>query len=367
MSGEEGIGWARPARRVGPNLPWRWLPANTETLVPAAHHLTLILPWATLVMSAHATGLTRLPLCDWELVALRASFNSGGWSEWQNHVFFARLLRRGDAYLTGIVEGPGAPCWDERAAAVLSAVDELHDGSAISDTTRARLGRHLTDRQCDELRMVTGIYELIAMVFSTFAPPGELINFEPRTVRALTARHGARRPRPDKPLAPAAEPSPPRPKTLSVQPDTPPANAAERAWLPRDPTVLTALARNHRRLARLLVSAAKRGVRLRLSEADIELVVQRTVWRCGPVGEWRARAAVDPEVARVVGQGPDASGLEPRRAALMRAVDELDTEFFIGDVTWAALTAEFGYDVPRLLELCLLVGHYRAFAMLLAP
>ncbi|MFC9993868.1 hypothetical protein [Nocardia sp. NPDC127526] len=350
-----GLGWARPRHRVRPNLSWRWFPPNTEIAVPAAHHLGLFLPWGSLITGAHATGLTRLPLRDWELVALRASFASGGWSEWQNHVLFARLLRRGDAYLSGIIEGPGAAHWDERSAAVLTAVDELHDSAALSDVTRARLGRHLTERQCDELRLITGIYELIALVFGTFAPPGELINFEPHAIRALATAHGARRPRPDKPLAP------PVPHIEAAVPSSGP------AWLPRDPSVLAALARTHRRFARLLAARAFHGRRFRLSDTDIALIVARTVWRCGPIGEWHARCAVDAEAAALAAGTPGAPGPEPRRAALLRAVDELDTEFYLSDDTWAALTGEHGYDIPQLLEMCLLVGHYRAFGMLLAP
>ncbi len=71
-----------------------------------------------------------------------------------------------------------------------------------------------------------------------------------------------------------------------------------------------------------------------------------------------------PEISAIVQRRPDAPGLEPRHAALLRAVDELDTEFFVGDHTWEQLIAS--YDIPQLLEMCLLVGHYRAFAMLMA-
>ena len=53
-------------------------------------------------------------------------------------------------------------------------------------------------------------------------------------------------------------------------------------------------------------------------------------------------------------------GLDARQTLLLRAADEIHDDGEIGDALWAALASEF--DEERLIELCLLVGHYEMLA-----
>ena len=56
-------------------------------------------------------------------------------------------------------------------------------------------------------------------------------------------------------------------------------------------------------------------------------------------------------------------GWSERQALLLRAADELHADRRIGDELWALLAAQL--DEVRLIELCMLVGHYEMLAMTL--
>ena len=61
--------------------------------------------------------------------------------------------------------------------------------------------------------------------------------------------------------------------------------------------------------------------------------------------------------------GPDAPGWSERQALLLRAADEMHADGRIGDELWAQLAAQL--DEVRLIELCMLIGHYEMLAMTL--
>ena len=59
-------------------------------------------------------------------------------------------------------------------------------------------------------------------------------------------------------------------------------------------------------------------------------------------------------------EGSDAAGWSPLDAALLRAAEELHAESMIRDTTWADLAISL--DERQLIELVLLVGHYKTVA-----
>ena len=61
--------------------------------------------------------------------------------------------------------------------------------------------------------------------------------------------------------------------------------------------------------------------------------------------------------------GPDAPGWSERQELLLRAADEMHDKRQIESELWARLTTHF--DEVRLIELCLLIGHYEMLAMTL--
>lgn len=97
-----------------------------------------------------------------------------------------------------------------------------------------------------------------------------------------------------------------------------------------------------------------------LPARDRELLWLRTAWLARSDYMWAQRAPaarkaglVDVEIQRIA-LGPDAAGWKPFEATLLRAVDELHVDSFIGDATWAKLAAQ--YDLNQLTDLIYGVG-----------
>ncbi len=72
------------------------------------------------------------------------------------------------------------------------------------------------------------------------------------------------------------------------------------------------------------------------------------------------RAGLDEDALARVERGPEAPGWTARQRAMLSFVDELVGSRSVGDATWAA-AAEHLSDA-KLIELCLLVGHYEMLA-----
>ena len=107
----------------------------------------------------------------------------------------------------------------------------------------------------------------------------------------------------------------------------------------------------------------------RLPRRDTELVILRVAHNARCDYEWGhhehlgKRAGLSAEEVARVREGADAAGWTPRQRMLLRAADELHGAGRIGDALWAELSAEL--DDRRLIELCLLIGHYEMLAMTL--
>ena len=103
-----------------------------------------------------------------------------------------------------------------------------------------------------------------------------------------------------------------------------------------------------------------------LSERDRELLILRTAWRCRSEYEWAQHVVLarqaglgDDEIA-LVQEGPDAAGWSAEDAVLLRAVDELHADSFVGDATWKQLAARF--DERELMDLLFTIGVYAMLA-----
>jgi alkylhydroperoxidase family enzyme len=107
----------------------------------------------------------------------------------------------------------------------------------------------------------------------------------------------------------------------------------------------------------------------KLPRTETELVILRVGWNCRARYEWAQHVPIakrvgldDAAIARVA-EGPQAAGWTERQAAILTAVDELHAERVVSGPTWDRLKAHL--DEQRLIELCLLVGHYEMLAMTL--
>lgn len=137
----------------------------------------------------------------------------------------------------------------------------------------------------------------------------------------------------------------------------------------RPPNIFTTLARHRGLFRRWLWFAGGLMPGGKLPRIDSELVILRVAHNTGSDYEWGHHERLGQkaglsaaEVARVRA-GADAPGWSERQALLLRAADEMHAEGRIGDELWARLAAEL--DQVRLIELCMLIGHYEMLAMTL--
>jgi AhpD family alkylhydroperoxidase len=137
----------------------------------------------------------------------------------------------------------------------------------------------------------------------------------------------------------------------------------------RPPHVFTTLARHHGLFRRWLWFAGGLMPGGKLPRAETELVILRVAHNTDCEYEWGhherlgKRAGLSAEEVERVRSGPDASGWSERQALFLRAADELHADRRIGDELWAQLATQL--DEVRLIELCMLVGHYEMLAMTL--
>lgn len=167
---------------------------------------------------------------------------------------------------------------------------------------------------------------------------------------------------PDRPSAPRIPPLPPAERTESAQAllDTVKVAGAEA-------NIFTTLIRAEG-LARRWLPFGGKLLSGKLPARDREILILRTGWNCVAEYEWaqhvvigRAAGLTDDEIERIKG-GP-AAGWDGLDAALLRAADELHTDWCVSDATWAELQGH--YDTQQLIEVPMLVGHYHMVAMTL--
>ena len=137
----------------------------------------------------------------------------------------------------------------------------------------------------------------------------------------------------------------------------------------RPPNIFTTLARHRGLFRRWLWFAGALMPGGKLPRIDSELVILRVAHNAGSEYEWGhherlgQKAGLSAEEVARVRDGAAAPGWSQRQALLLRAADQMHTGGRIGDELWAQLAAEL--DQVRLIELCMLIGHYEMLAMTL--
>jgi alkylhydroperoxidase family enzyme len=101
-----------------------------------------------------------------ELVIDRVTARCGCEYEWGVHLaFFAERVGLTPEQQRSITHGsPDDACWPADEAALLRAVDELHDHADISDTTWEAVAAFLSDEQLLDVLMLAGWYHAISFV-----------------------------------------------------------------------------------------------------------------------------------------------------------------------------------------------------------
>jgi alkylhydroperoxidase family enzyme len=111
------------------------------------------------------------------------------------------------------------------------------------------------------------------------------------------------------------------------------------------------------------------GATSTLPPREREILILRIGWLCQAEYEWgqhvvfgKKAGLMDAEIARIK-EGPDAEGWDPFDATLLRAADELHTDAFISNATWAALSER--YNTEQLMDVVFAVGQYNLVSMAL--
>jgi 4-carboxymuconolactone decarboxylase len=137
--------------------PGRRLPPS-NVLGLLAHHPALAR--AFLTFNAHLLGGSALPPRTRELAILRVAWRRRCRYEWAQHVAIARRAGVTDEEIAQVRAGV--------STLISRAVDELDEGSCLSDQTYQALAADLDDRQMLDLIFTIGNYALLAMAFNTF-------------------------------------------------------------------------------------------------------------------------------------------------------------------------------------------------------
>jgi len=130
-----------------------------------AHHPRLLKRWSAF----GGTLLFRSELSDREreLLILRTAWHCRAHYEWSHHVPMGRRAGITPEEITRVTQGPDAPGWDDGAAALLRAADELHADAVIGDATWAELAKRYQPAQLVEIPMVVGQYHLVAFTLNS--------------------------------------------------------------------------------------------------------------------------------------------------------------------------------------------------------
>jgi 4-carboxymuconolactone decarboxylase len=131
-----------------------------------AQHPKLLKRW--LVFGNHVLVKSTLPARDRELAILRSGWRCSAPYEWGQHVAIARRSGITDDEIARVAAGPDAPGWSAGDAAVVRAVDELHDRATITDPTWAELSQQYDTQQLMDLVFAIGQYHLVSFALNAF-------------------------------------------------------------------------------------------------------------------------------------------------------------------------------------------------------
>jgi alkylhydroperoxidase family enzyme len=131
-----------------------------------AQHPKLMKRW--LVFANHVLTKSSLTPRDRELAILRTGWRCHAPYEWGQHTAIAREVEITDDEIARVAAGPDAPGWSEHDAALLRAVDELHDDATIHDDTWRTLASRYDTHQLMDLVFAIGQYHLVSFALNAF-------------------------------------------------------------------------------------------------------------------------------------------------------------------------------------------------------
>jgi alkylhydroperoxidase family enzyme len=130
-----------------------------------AHHPKLLKRW--MVFAAHVMSKNTLTPRDRELAILRVGVLCQAPYEFGQHVVIAQQCDISAVEIDQVRVGPSHPAWSPFEAALLRAVDELHEHSRILDDTWATLAASYSVEQMLDLVFTVGQYHLVSFALNS--------------------------------------------------------------------------------------------------------------------------------------------------------------------------------------------------------
>jgi alkylhydroperoxidase family enzyme len=130
-----------------------------------AHHPALLRRW--LVFATHVMSKNTLTPRDRELLILRVGVRCAAPYEFGQHHVIAQRCDITVDEIEHVKHGADHPDWAPFDAALLRAVDELHDDSRITDATWATLSERYSTEQMLDVIFTVGNYHLVSMALNS--------------------------------------------------------------------------------------------------------------------------------------------------------------------------------------------------------
>ncbi len=102
-----------------------------------------------------------------ELVILRTGWNCQSDYEWGQHKAIGLAVGMTEKDIEATTLEPSAAGWNDDDLLLITAADELHADSKLSDATYAALEKRYNRKQIIELLMVVGQYHLVSMLLNS--------------------------------------------------------------------------------------------------------------------------------------------------------------------------------------------------------
>jgi alkylhydroperoxidase family enzyme len=106
-----------------------------------------------------------------EIVILRVAHLTHSAYEFEHHVRMGRRAGLGEEEIDRITRPMGEGRWSPRESAILIAVDRLHSERDLDEATWESLRAQLDERECIELLMLAGHYEMLSTFLNTLRVP----------------------------------------------------------------------------------------------------------------------------------------------------------------------------------------------------
>jgi len=292
-----------------------------------------------------------LPARHRALLGLRTVWLARSEYLWAHRAQAARADGLGDDEIERVARGPAAG-WDELEAALLTAADELHVDSFISDDTWATLSTRYDVNQLIDTIDTVGGFTMYAGLINSLG-----VDVEPAVEDERM---------PDVAYEPAAERT--NVRLVDGEPRIPPVEAE--GGRGGGANVFRTFVRNPP--ADRVRGAINGHVNSdsTLSPRHREMLLIRIGVLCRSEYEYAAHVRVgrrlgmtDDDVALLLAGPENAEGADPLEIALLRATDELHENDVISDDTWSKLAAEL--DTRQLYDVLIAVGGYRSTSMLI--